>query len=208
MRSLRTLAALAALASAALLVPPAQAATTMQTSTVTTYRGEGDQLLRIRATTKPGIVKITHDGEGHFAVWTLTPSGSEDDLLANLVGAYKGTAAFNTNPSNKTAAFSITADGAWTLQVLPLTKARSWSITSRGTGDDVLRLSSTSRGLHRLKIRHSGDGHFAVWTLDANGRTRNLVVNKVGAYNGAVSLPPGTRYASIKANGAWSIVRS
>ncbi|GAA0855652.1 hypothetical protein ACFQVD_15535 [Streptosporangium amethystogenes subsp. fukuiense] len=207
MRSLRTLAALAALASAALLAPPAQAATTVQASAATIYRGEGDQLLRIRATTKPGTVKITHDGEGYFSVWTLSPSGKEDDLLANQVGAYKGTAPFNTSTSNKTAAFSIKADGAWTLQVLPLTKARSWSITSRGIGDDVLRLSSTSRGLHRLKIRHSGDGYFSVWTLDANGRTHNLVANKVGAYNGAVSLPPGARYASIKANGAWSIVR-
>ncbi|GAA3031954.1 proprotein convertase P-domain-containing protein [Streptosporangium longisporum] len=207
MRPLRTLAVLAALASAALLAPPAQAAATVRTSAATIYRGEGDQLLRVRTTTRPGIVKITHNGEGHLAVWTLAPSGREDDLLANQVGAYKGTSAFNTGTSNRTAAFSIKADGAWTLQVLPLTKARSWSITSRGTGDDVLRLSSTSRGLHRLRIRHSGDGHFAVWTLDANGRTHNLVVNKVGSYNGTVSLPPGTRYASIKANGTWSIVR-
>ncbi|MEU4534414.1 hypothetical protein AB0G15_06075 [Streptosporangium sp. NPDC023825] len=208
MRSLRILAALTALASTALLAPPAQAAATAQTSVATTYRGEGDQVLRIRATTKPGIVKISHNGEGHFAVWTLKPSGTEEDLLANVVGDHKGTTAFNTSSSDKTAAFSITADGTWTLQVLPLTKARSWSITSRGTGDDVLRLSSNSRGLHRLKIRHSGDGHFAVWTLDVDGPTRNLLVNKVGTYAGTMSLPPGTRYASIKANGTWSIVRS
>src|SRR5688500_13241737 len=152
---MRPLRALAVLASAALLASPAQAATTVRSSAATVYRGEGDQLLLVRTTTKPGIVKITYNGEGHFAVWTLTPSGREDDLLANQVGTYRGTSAFNTGTSNKTAAFSIKADGAWTLQVLPLTKARSWSITSRGTGDDVLRLSSTSRGLHRLKIRHS-----------------------------------------------------
>jgi hypothetical protein len=207
MRSLRIFAALAALASAVLLAPPAHAAVT-SVSAVTTYRGEGDDLVRIRATTKPGIVKITHNGEGHFAVWALTPSGKEDDLLANQIGAYKGTKAFNTSTSNKTGAFSIKADGAWTLQVLPLSKTRSWSITSRGTGDDALRLSSTSRGLHRMKIRHTGDGHFAVWTLDANGRLNNLAVNKVGSYSGTVSLPPGTRYATVKADGAWSIVRS
>ncbi|MEU3168953.1 hypothetical protein [Streptosporangium sp. NPDC006930] len=207
MRSLRVLTALAALVSAALLVPPAQAATVAQTSAATIYRGEGDQVVRIRATTKPGIVKISHNGEGHFAVWTLKPSGTEDDLLANEIGVYKGTSPFNTDTSSRTAAFSIKADGAWTLQVLPLTKARAWSTTSRGDSDDVLRLSSTSRGLRSLKIRHSGDGHFAVWTLDANGRTRDLLANKVGTYAGTVSLPPGTRYASIKANGAWSIVR-
>ncbi|GAA4183974.1 hypothetical protein GCM10022252_12130 [Streptosporangium oxazolinicum] len=207
MRSPRIFALLTVLASTALLTPPAQAVTTAQTSAATTYRGEGDRLLRVRATAKPGIVKITHDGEGYFSVWSLNPSGKEDDLLANQVGPYKGTAAFNTGASNRTAAFSIKADGAWTLQVLPLTKARSWSITSRGTGDDVLRLSSTSRGLRSLKVRHSGDGYFSVWTLDANGRIHNLVASKVGTYAGTVSLPPGTRYASVKANGAWSIVR-
>ncbi|MBB4936001.1 hypothetical protein FHR32_000306 [Streptosporangium album] len=31
---------------------------------------------------------------------------------------------------------------------------------------------------------------------------------QVGAYNGSVALPPGARYASIKADGVWSIVRN
>ncbi|MFI6883327.1 hypothetical protein [Streptosporangium canum] len=202
------LAALAAVASAVLIAPPANAAVPAAVAAATRYEGEGDDLVRIRATAKPGIVKITHDGEGHFAVWALTPAGKENDLLANKVGPHKGTAAFNTSTTNKTAAFSIKADGAWTLEVLPLTKARAWSITTRGTGDDVIRLSSTSRGLHRLKIRHSGEGHFAVWTLDANGRIHRLIANKVGTYSGNVLLPPGTRYATIKADGAWSIVRN
>ncbi|GAA3522498.1 hypothetical protein FHR32_000309 [Streptosporangium album] len=189
MRPLRILAALAALASAMLIAPPANAATP-STTAGTHYEGEGDDLIRIRATTAPGIVKITHEGEGYFSVWTLNPAGKENDLLANQVGAYKGTAAFNTSSSNKTAAFSIKADGAWSLEVLPLTKSRAWSITTRGTGDDVIRLSSTSRGLHRLKIRHSGEGYFSVWTLDANGRTHDLVANKVWASPRNVEISP------------------
>ncbi|MER5420287.1 hypothetical protein [Streptosporangium roseum] len=202
------LAALAAVASAVLIAPPANAATPAASAAATRYEGEGDDLVRIRATAKPGIVKITHDGEGYFSVWALNPAGKENDLLANHVGAWAGTSAFNTSSSHKTAAFSIKADGAWTLEVLPLAKARAWSITTRGTGNDVIRLSSTSRGLHRLKIRHSGEGYFSIWALDANGRVRDLVANRAGAYSGSVSLPPGTRYAAITADGAWSIVRN
>lgn len=189
---------------ATLITPSAHAA---DASARAPRHGEGDGLIRVRTTTKPGIVRITHDGEEYFSVWTLKPSGAEDDLLANHVGSYGGTVAFNTGASNRTAAFSVKADGAWSLEVLPLSRARAWSATTRGTGDDVIRLSSTSRGLHRLRIRHSGEGYFSIWALDANGRTHDLVASKVGTYNGTVPLPPGTRYASIKADGAWSISR-
>jgi hypothetical protein len=120
---LRALIAFAALAGAFLISTPATAHATP--TAAGTYRGEGDDVVRIPRTSKPSIVKLTHQGESNFAVWALTTSGTRTDLLANVVGDYKGTAAFNVNGPHRIRSFSITADGSWTLQVLPLTKARS-----------------------------------------------------------------------------------
>lgn len=202
---LHALVGMAALIGAFLVQAPATAHST--SSSAGTYRGEGDSLVRIPVTTKPSLVKITHQGEGHFAVWTLKPSGDKQDLVANTVGDHKGTSAFNTRSGGKVRALSVTADGVWTLQVLPITSARSWAVNAKGAGADVIRLAKPSTGLRRLTIRHSGEGHFAVWALSNDGRLKHLLVNKVGDYRGSVALPPGSRYATITADGAWSITR-
>ncbi|MET9249657.1 hypothetical protein [Nonomuraea sp. NPDC003709] len=196
---LRVLTAFAALVGTFLIAAPADAATT--------YRGDGDHVQRIRATTTPGIAKITYDGDGYFSVWGLDRSGKEQQLLANHVGSYEGTAVYNTDTSNRLAALKVGADGPWTIQLLPLGKARSWSTTTAGDTDDVIRLSKPSRGLHTLRIRYTGDGYFSVWALDSRGRRSRLLANKVGAYKGSVPLPGGTQYAVVGADGPWSIVR-
>ncbi|WP_344972824.1 hypothetical protein [Streptosporangium fragile] len=152
-------------------------------------------------------MKITHDGEGYFSVWTLKSNGKENDLLVSAGELYKGTVAYNTSASGSTAALKISADGVWTVQLLPFSKARSWSITTRGSGDDVLRLAKTSVGLRTLRIRHTGEGYFSVWAVNANGRLHDLLVSETDAYSGSVPLPAGTRYAVVKASGPWSIVR-
>ncbi|GIH98982.1 hypothetical protein [Planobispora takensis] len=200
MRVRRMAAVLLLLAPTLLLAPPASAAPKV-------YKGEGDRVLRIRATAEPGIVKITYDGEGYFSVWGLTSKGKMNDLLASATEAYRGTVAYNTTGAGDTAGLKISGDGAWTVQFLPLSKARYWPITAKGPGDDVLRLTRTSRGLRTLRIRYAGDGYFSAWALTASGRLHDLLASDVDRYSGTVPLPPGTRYVSVKASGPWSIVR-
>lgn len=202
---LRDLAALAALAGAFLISAPVPAQATLMAAG--TYRGEGDDVIRLPLTSTPSIVKATHQGESNFIVWALSTSGKQVDLVANGIGDYKGTMAFNVNGTNKIRSLSVTADGAWTLQVLPITKARYWAINAKGAGSDVLRLTSPSKGMRRLTIRHSGESNFIVWALDNRGHVRGLLANKVGDYRGRVVLPAGTRYATITADGTWSISR-
>ncbi|MCK2217680.1 hypothetical protein MF672_028375 [Actinomadura sp. ATCC 31491] len=198
---LRVLAVLAVLVGTFLAVPP-QAA-----SAATTYRGEGDDVIRIPVTTQPSLVKATHRGESNFIVWALSTSGKQVGLVANAVGDYKGTVAFNTISRQKVRSLEITADGAWTLQVLPLTKARYWAINAKGEGADVLRLTAPLKAARRITLRHAGESNFVVWTLDNRGSTTKLLVNKIGDYRGRVLLPAGTRYVTVEADGAWSINR-
>jgi len=78
--------------------------------------------------------------------------------------------------------------------------------TYRGEGDDVIRLPLTSTP-SIVKATHQGESNFIVWALDNRGRVRGLLANKVGEYRGRVVLPAGTRYATITADGTWSISR-
>ncbi|MBF8190567.1 hypothetical protein ITP53_33615 [Nonomuraea sp. K274] len=78
--------------------------------------------------------------------------------------------------------------------------------TYRGEGDDVVRIPVTSAaGI--VKASHSGESNFIVWALDSRGRTSKLLSNGIGDYRGRVLLPAGARYATIEADGAWSISR-
>lgn len=203
----RALVGLAALAGTFLLPPPAASGTTLPATAAAMYRGEGDDVVRIPVTSAPTIVKSTHQGESNFIVWTLTTGGKKADLIANGIGEHKDTAVFNASRSHRIRSLSVTADGSWTIQVLPITKARYWAINAKGTGSDVLRLTAPSKGLRRLTIRHSGESNFIIWALDNRGRYQDLLINKIGSYKGRVVLPPGTRYAAITADGAWTISR-
>ncbi|GHH65363.1 hypothetical protein GCM10017673_09310 [Streptosporangium violaceochromogenes] len=209
MRIVRLFAALAAAGSLTLLTSPADAAPLNKpaaSTAQTVYRGEGDEVLRVPATNKPGTLRVTHGGEGAFMVQTLTSGGKKDDLLIAKIGPYRGTVAYNTSPGKKLAALSIEADGAWTVQFVPLAKAKAWPVTARGTGDQVLRLARPSQGFRTLNMTHSGEGAFLVEAYKGSGYT-DLLVAKAGSYKGKVVLPAGTRWLLIKADGSWTVVR-
>ncbi|RCG32712.1 hypothetical protein DQ384_04325 [Sphaerisporangium album] len=173
----------------------------------TRYSGEGDEVVRIRTTKQPGLIQFTHDGEANFIVYTIKPNGRKDDLLVNEIGPYGGTVLYNAYASNGTAGLAITADGAWTATFKPLSKARCWcSATLRGKGDQVLKLSPT-KGLRTMRAAHGGESNFIVYGYTRVGSYPELLVNEIGAYKGKVLLPTGTRLVTVKADGAWTMVR-
>jgi hypothetical protein len=198
-----TVTVLATLTLTALLPPPAATAH----ARATTYHGDSDDIVKVKTTTKTGLAKITYSGDGYFSVWGLKPNGDEGQLLASAAEAYTGTVAYNTSTWDKLAGLKVTADASWTIQLLPLTKAKYWAINSKGTGDQVLRLTRTSHGFHTLKIRYTGDGYFSVWALNAAGKEFDLLASAAKTYKGTVRLPSGTRYASIHADAPWTMVR-
>ena len=200
--------ALAVLVAASAVLLPLAPAAPAQAARGTVYEGDGDDIIRFKTpTTKPGLVKVTYEGDGYFSVWGLKPSGKENDLLVSTTEAYSGVTAYNVDSGSKTAAVSIKADAPWTVQFLPLTKAKYWAVTSKGSGDQVLRLTKTSSGFHTLKVRYTGDGYFSVWALNAYGKRLDLLVSSVKAYSGRVKLPAGTRYAVVKGDAPGSVGR-
>lgn len=198
---LRRLFAILAVAGTALVVPSTAAHADK------TYRGQGDQVVRIRATKNPGLLKFTHDGESNFIVWAVNPAGKKDQLLTNEIGPYKGTVLYNDRRGKGIAALEIKADGAWTATFQSLKKARCWcSATIRGTGDQVLKLS-TSRALRTVAATHRGESNFIVWGYDEPGTFGDLLFNRIGDYRGKALLPGAVRLVTVKADGPWTLRR-
>jgi hypothetical protein len=197
----RRMLAVLALTAAALTAPAAAHADT-------TYRGRGDDVVRIHVTKKPGLVRFTHDGESNFIVHTVDPRGRTGEYLVNEIGSYKGTVLYNGYGTRGTSGLEIKADGSWTATFLPLTKARCWcSATIHGTGDQVLKLSPT-RGLHTVRAAHRGTSNFIVYAYTRNGSYGDLLFNQIGRYKGRALLPVGTKLVTVHADGAWTLTRS
>ncbi|MEU6408269.1 hypothetical protein [Microbispora sp. NPDC046933] len=197
----RRMLAVLALTTAALTTPAAAHADT-------TYRSEGDDVVRIHATKKPGLIRFTHDGESNFIVHTVDPRGRAGEYLVNEIGPYEGTVLYNDYGTRGTSGLEIKADGSWTATFLPLTKARCWcSATIRGAGDQVLKLSPT-RGLHTVRAAHNGESNFIVHAYTRIGSYGDLLLNEIGRYRGKALLPVATRLVTVHADGAWTLTRN
>ena len=196
----RRILAVLALTAIALTTPAAAHADT-------TYRGDGDDVVRIHATKKPGLIRFTHDGESNFIVHTIEHRGRTGEYLVNEIGPYHGTVLYNDYDTKGTSGLEIKADGSWTATFLPLSKARCWcSATIRGAGDQVLKLSPT-RGLRTIRAAHNGKSNFIVHAYTRIGSYGDLLFNEIGRYRGKALLPVGTRLVTVHADGAWTLTR-
>lgn len=185
----------------------AEATSTPAPIKVRSFHGEGDDVVRVASTKLRGIATIRHTGESNFAVWSIEPSGKNGDLLVNRIGDYSGTVVVNTYPWAKTGGFKVETDGVWTLKFAPISYAPLWKyLTVKNTGDKVMKLAKPTQGFHTLRYAHSGQSNFAVYALPVAGPAE-LLVNKIGRVSGKVTIPAGTRYVSVQADGKWTLTR-
>ncbi|MFC0864316.1 hypothetical protein ACFHYQ_18645 [Sphaerimonospora cavernae] len=185
-----------------------RAGTEASAQAATRFRGVGDDVIRIRATKQPGLIRLTHDGESNFIVHTIDPRGKTGEYLVNEIGRYDGTVLYNDYGTKGTIGLEIRADGRWTATFLPVQKARCWcGATIRGQGDQVLKLSPT-RGLRTMHAAHDGEANFIVHGHTRLGSFSDLLINEIGRYRGKVVLPTGTRLVTVRADGAWTLTRN
>jgi hypothetical protein len=153
----------------------------------------------------PAIATISNRGAGNFAVWTVGADGSQLELLVNEIGNFDGTKLFDAANGEHSVAFKIESDGAWTIDVKPITAARTWDGASQlaGKGADVILVVPPISGFVSALIIHDGDSNFAIWTYSDSGR--DLLVNEIGAYRGEHLVSSGTALIAIEADDNWSI---
>lgn len=164
------------------------------------YAGAGDDVLTItKHDTGAQVAIITHSGWSNFAVHTLDSTLDSTDLLVNVIGNYSGTVLFDTSTRTaETTALKITADGAWTVKLVPLSSVRALdgSAPITGRGDDVFRYTGSAKA---ATFTHDGTSNIAVHYF---GSPPDLLINEIGAYTGTVVWAPG--FYQVSADGNWS----
>ena len=143
------------------------------------------------------VVELRHSGSRNFIV--KAHIGGREELLANKIGGYHGLRPL-VGPSPVT--FAVSADGAWSIVLKPLTGGGQPAVS--GTGDYVSALfSAPSAGA--WEVQHTGKRNFIV-KLHCRGGS-DLVQNKIGAVGGSVfvTFPQGPCFWEIEADGRWSL---
>jgi hypothetical protein len=183
--------------------------TTTEPPTTTTapppvvYEGTGTQVVEITLPDpeRAAIATITHTGGRNFAVWELDANLAQVDLLVNTIGNYSGNVLANATPDVTTTSLEITADGAWRVELKPLSAARRFDGGIDGTGDDVVHYTGNPQV---MALSHQGQSNFAVWFYAEDGAS-DLLANEIGVYNATVPVGAGPAILEITADGAWSI---
>jgi hypothetical protein len=163
--------------------------------------GTGDD---VRSLTVPNdaraILDISYVGSSNFIVWSYDGSGPID-LTVNEIGSYSGRRPINfPDGGGPVRQLEITAEGSWTIEVLPVSRA---STQLSGNGDNVVRVIPTGSA-RPVTFTHNGSSNFIVWSYSATNRL-DLEVNTIGSYSGTVLLDAWSEFLEIQADGAWTI---
>jgi hypothetical protein len=171
-----------------------------------TYTGRGAKVIKL---TLPEdyvhVATITHRGSSNFIVKSIDSDGSDIDLIVNEIGRYTGTHLLDiTDTQGALSAIQVEADGAWSIVVKVLQKAKPFTGSASGKGSDVLLApAGTIGGLATASVTHKGSSNFIVKTYAED--EGDLLVNEIGNYTGQIILADGTLVIEIIADGTWSI---
>lgn len=189
-------------------------ATTTSTTTTTTepptttttpppvvYEGRGDQVLEISKPVPdgPAIAVIGHDGSSNFQITALDTDLERVDGMVNEIGTYQGVRPVDFVDGASSAFLEIKADGAWRIELQPVTMARRFGDAIDGVGDDVVYYEGDTGA---AQVTHNGESNFQVTSY---GDRREGMVNEIGPYDGSVPLRGGV-FVEIVAEGVGLVV--
>ncbi len=163
------------------------------------HRGKGNATVTTNWPARLGFV--TFDCPkcgGHVAVQT------ENELVVNDIGPYKGTQWINDTPDDQATTFTITATAAWTLTIAD---ERSVPVLEPGKplSGKLDTVVAVPEGGSTIAVKTKGNGNTAVWVL--SGEYADLPVNQLGDYTGNVPVT-GPAFVEIESQGTWTVTAS
>ncbi|MFD5093754.1 hypothetical protein ACFWMR_24360 [Amycolatopsis thailandensis] len=163
------------------------------------HSGKGNASVPMAWPTRLGFVTFDCPKcSGHVAVNT------ENELIVNDIGPYKGTQWINDMPGYQAKTFTIKANAAWTLTItdesgLPVLEPGK---PLSGKSEAVFAVPDA---VSSVAVTTKNSGRTAVWVH--SGDYSDLPVNQLGDYKGDVPVS-GPAYLSVEGDGTWTVTGS
>jgi TM2 domain-containing membrane protein YozV len=174
--------------------------------------GTGDSVVAVPADAVAGLVRATHDGTSNFHIEVLDAQNQPtmSGMRLNAIGAYSGIVAYGLaglDVEEPAASLKITADGAWTIDIGPISYATE--LPTSGSGDDVFLYNGDATNLAFSYDGTDGFDVFEFSNIEYGNGTYNMgiLVNQRGPYAGTVPVTAGPSVISVGADGPWTIAQ-
>lgn len=173
------------------------------------FSGTGTTTVEIETREEPGILTMSHEGNGRFFVWAVDSETDTSRAVVRRGNDYEGSVLFNTRSMFETiVALEVVTEGAWEISLEPLSAATHWEATDgeyEGDGDEVVQLLWSPTNFATLDVTHNGLSNFIVTSRDDLGSSSHI--NEIGRYEGEVTLSSKTLLVAVEADGSWAITR-
>jgi hypothetical protein len=181
------------------------------------FQGVGDAVVDIAAfSTVDAIVHAHHDGAGEFSVYTVDQYGEPMGRLVNSVGNVDGLYPLGWAGLDRMLAephdadvdamqLDVRADGAWTIEISPLTEIEQWDGSERSGRDSDIVIWSGPESLMEYSTTHAD---FLLTIEQGRGQaklnnTSPVVVGDVGVER--IPFTDGIVRVSAFGDGKWTI---
>jgi len=183
------------LGDACIFIPTTLPPAPFEPSTVT---GQGNGSVPMPAVASGGIVEVHYNGPGTIAVSSaLGPLASHD-------GPYVGRHYVGDVQAGQDV--QVTAQGSWTVVVLPPTSARDATLRAVGDGPDVLRIDNPTE--KQVRFTYDGTDRYQVIGHPMTGKDTagSVAIDQPGPVDSTVTLHGNL--IEIRGTGHWTIVPS
>lgn len=168
--------------------------------------GSGSDVVDVEIPFNMAIAHITGNAaDRHFSVGSYNDKGDYLDLLVNTSNPFDGIVPVGFSRFQVTR-FEVEAVGDWTIEILPLSSARTFTIPGKVTGNgcDIIVLVGGVPDIAMVTGNAQG-GHFSIGGYDLEGNYNDLLVNTSDPFNGKVILGRGIEILVINSTDQWEI---
>lgn len=171
------------------------------------FSGSGAKVLEIKKWAGPAIARLTHSGQSYFQVEAFDAGDRHIDFIVDGFGDYSGTVPVDFEDT-ATRRLTINADGAWGIQILPLSSAQIAPIPGpvAGKGDLVFFVVGATPDIITVDASQAS-GSFIIQAYNHKPALKPLalLVNELAPFTGAFTMPASTTLLAIKAAGPWKL---
>ena len=168
--------------------------------------GNGSDVVDVEISYDLAIAHVKGNQQSrYFSIKSYDKNGAYIDLLVNTTDSYDGIVPVNFN-GEKITRFAIAASGKWSMDILPLSSARTFSIPGKidGTGTDVVIITGGIPDMAKI-TGNKQSRYFGVKGFNINGEYIDLLVNTTDPYEGKVILNGEISVLVIASEGTWTI---